>query len=298
VDDGADVGFVDTHAEGDGGDDDFELAGEEVALDALAGGWVEASVVGSGGATEDGGELFGGLARGCIDDGGAVGLLFEELGGELVAAGLGEFDDLDGEVVSAEAVDEAFRIVELELGDDVLLDGGGCGGGEGEDGSGAESREVVAEGAVVGAEVMAPGGDAVGLVDGDECGLAFGEHLGEAGDAHALGCDEEELEGAVEVIAAGLAGVFAGDDEGGAAASDGGELVAEGFACSGGHDEEDVAAVGGGAADGFLVGAEGGESEGLVEEGLEVHAARTVSHIVCLWKLLDEMKLVRIEVLG
>ncbi len=30
VEDGADVGLVDAHAEGDGGDDDFELAGEEV----------------------------------------------------------------------------------------------------------------------------------------------------------------------------------------------------------------------------------------------------------------------------
>ena len=48
-----------------------------------------------------------------------------------------------------------------------------------------------------------------------------------------------------------------GDDEGGAAAGDGGELVAEGLASSGGHDEQDVAAVGGGAADRFLVGAEG-----------------------------------------
>ena len=130
-------------------------------------------------------------------------------------------------------------------------------------------------------------------------GFFLGEHLGEVGDAHALGCDEEELEGAVEVVAAGLAGFVAGeagvdagdaeagggelgglvvhegdegrDDEGGAAAGDGGELVAEGLSCSGGHDEEDVAAVGGGAADGFLVGAKGCEAEGLVEQGGEVH---------------------------
>ena len=36
VDDGADVGLVDAHAEGDGGDDDFELAGLEGVLDAFA----------------------------------------------------------------------------------------------------------------------------------------------------------------------------------------------------------------------------------------------------------------------
>ena len=146
---------------------------------------------------------------------------------------------------------------------------------------------------------MSPGGDAVGFVDGYEGRLATGEHLGEVGNAHALGCDEEELEGAVEVVAAGLAGFVAGeagvdagdakagggelgglvvhegdeggDYEGGAAASDGRKLIAEGFSCTGGHDKEDVTAVGGGAADGLLVGAELGEAEGLVEEGFEVH---------------------------
>ncbi len=48
VDDGADVGLVDAHAEGDGGDDDFEFAGEEGGLDAVAGAGVEAGVVGGG----------------------------------------------------------------------------------------------------------------------------------------------------------------------------------------------------------------------------------------------------------
>ncbi len=223
----------------------------------------------------------------------------EEVRGEFVAARFGELDDLDGEVVAAEAVDEELGLSELELGDDVFLDGGRCGCGEGDDGGGAKGGEEVAEGAVVGAKVVAPGGDAVGLVDGDERGLLFCEHRGEVGDAHALGCDEEELEGAVEVVAAGLAGFVAGeagvdagdaeagggelgglvvhegdeggDDEGGAAAGDGGELVAERFSCSGGHDEEDVAAVGGGAADGFLIGAKGWEAEGFVEQGGELH---------------------------
>jgi hypothetical protein len=107
------------------------------------------------------------------------------------------------------------------------------------------------------------------------------------------------LESAIEVVAAGLAGFVAreagvdaadtkagggklgglvvhegdewGDDEGGAAPGDGGKLVAEGFSCSGGHDEEDVAAVGGGAADGFLIGAKGYKTECGVEQGGEIH---------------------------
>ena len=62
VDDGADVGLVDAHAEGDGGDDDLELAGLEVALDALADAGLEAGVVGGGGevAVQFGGKFFGG----------------------------------------------------------------------------------------------------------------------------------------------------------------------------------------------------------------------------------------------
>ena len=52
VDDGADVGLVDAHAEGDGRDDHLELAGEEVALHALARAGVEAGVVGGGAAAE------------------------------------------------------------------------------------------------------------------------------------------------------------------------------------------------------------------------------------------------------
>lgn len=62
------------------------------------------------------------------------------------------------------------------------------------------------------------------------------------------------------------------DDEGGASAGDGRELVAERFSCSGGHDEEDVATVGGGSADGFLIGAERVEAEGLVKQGGKIHA--------------------------
>ena len=85
---------------------------------------------------------------------------------------------------------------------------------------------MVAEGAVVGAKVVAPDADAVGLVDGDESGLAAGEHLGKAGDAHALGRDEEEVERAGEVVAAGDAGVVAGEVgvDAGDAQAGGGEL--------------------------------------------------------------------------
>ena len=305
VDDGAHIGLVDAHAEGDGGDDDGELAGLECGLHLLPDAGLKTGVVGGGGVpaegvVEFGGELLRCLARGRVDDGRAAGGVCEECGGELMAARLGHLDDFNGEVGAAEAMDKERRVGELELGDDIALHGGRGGGGEGDDGGGAECGKMFAEGAVVGAEVVSPGADAVRLVDGDEGGLAAGKHLREAGNAHALGRDEEEVEGAVEIVAAGLAGVVAaeagvdagdaeakggelgglvvherdewGDDERGAAAGDGGKLVAERLACAGGHDQQHVAAVCGGAADGLLVGAKAGEAEGGVEEGFEIHA--------------------------
>ena len=156
---------------------------------------------------------------------------------------------------------------------------------------------MLAQCAVVRAEVVPPLGDTVGFVDGDEDGFAFCEHLGEAGDAHSFGGDKEKIEVASEIVTASLtggvtveAGVDTGDtkaesgeflglvvhegDEGGddqscALASEGGELVAEGFSGAGGHDEEDVAAFGGGFADLLLMGAEVSMAEDAVEELLE-----------------------------
>ena len=151
---------------------------------------------------------------------------------------------------------------------------------------------------------MTPLRDAVGFVDSDERGWALGEHLGEAGYAHALGGDEEKVERAVEVVAAGCAGglaveagVDAGDaqakrgelaglvvhesDEGrdnetssvvsggsdhGTAAGERGELVAEALAGAGGHDEENVAAGGCGFAHIALVNAKVAVTEDAVEE--------------------------------
>ena len=123
VNDGADVGFVDAHAEGDGGYDYLELAGEKVALGPLAGGGVEAGVVWGGFLAENRGELFGGFAGWGVDDGGTVLGFCEEICYKFVAAGFRHLDDLDVEVVAAKAVDEEGGICELKLGGDVALDG-------------------------------------------------------------------------------------------------------------------------------------------------------------------------------
>ena len=134
----------------------------------------------------------------------------------------------------------------------------------------------------------------MGLVDRDERRRAAGQHLGEAGDPQPLGGDEEEVEPPLEVrlddrarggpVAAGVDALRPqaqrlelrdlvlherderGDDERRAAAGEAGELVAERLAGAGGHDEEHVAALRGGAAHGLLVRPEGGEAEALAQE--------------------------------
>ena len=132
------------------------------------------------------------------------------------------------------------------------------------------------------------------LIDGDERRLALRQHFRETADAKALGGNEKELEFAVQVVDADLAGggtVATGmdaldgeaelaelrelvlhesdqrtDDQSGAAERDTGELVAEGLPCPGRHDEEDVLPLHDGTTDLFLIGPEVLKAEGLVED--------------------------------
>ncbi len=203
-------------------------------------------------------------------------------------------------------MDEARGIVQRELREDVVLHDGRRGGGEREDGRGAQQVQMLAEHAVVGAEIVAPLRDAVRLVDGDERRLALAQHLGKARDAEPLRRDEEKLQAAAEVVDAGLArdlaiqpGVNArhlqpacrelgclvlherderADDQRGAAARDGGQLVAERFARAGRHDQQDIAPGDRRAADLLLIGAKGREAEGAGEQGVEGQIGRCKIH--------------------
>ncbi len=189
-----------------------------------------------------------------------------------------------------------------ELREDVALHNRGGGGGERQHRGGTQQVQVLAEHAVVGAEVVAPLRDAVGLVDGDERWLALAEHLRETGNTQPLGRDEEKLQAAVEVVNASLArglaiepGVDAGDaeaacaelgrlvlherdqradDQRRAAAGNGRQLIAERFACAGGHDQQQVAPGDGGAADLLLIRAKGREAEGAGEQIVEAASFR------------------------
>jgi len=208
-------------------------------------------------------------------------------------------------------VDEAHGLNHSELRGNVGLDGWRCGGGKSENRNRtrtvAQCGNVLPDHAVVGTEIVAPLRNAVGFVDGDEGRWALGQHLWKAGNAQALRCDEKKVEGAGEVVDAGLArdgtieaGVDAGhaqvergelgdlvfherderrDDERGSAKRYGWKLVAERLPCPGGHDEEQVAAIDGSAAHRFLVGAEAREAEDRVEKLGEIFRVGWIGQI-------------------
>ena len=99
-------------------------------------------------------------------------------------------------VVAAEALHKAVAS-ERELLRDVLLDNRRCGGGHRDHRRGAVHRQVLAEHAIVGPEVMPPLRNAVRFIDRNQCGLAFREHFRKSRDTQAFGRDEEKVEFAV-----------------------------------------------------------------------------------------------------
>ena len=182
---------------------------------------------------------------------------------------------------------------EAELALDVVANGGSGGGGEGDGARGADALADLAETAVLGAEVVSPGGDAMGFVDDEEAGLHLLHGAEEGGRVESLGRDvEESVEAVAEFVVdetlfvGGLRTVedvggdseFAevrglvgherderGDDEGESALHDGGKLEAEALAGPGGHDADDIVS-GEDVFDGLALGG----TEGVVaEDGAE-----------------------------
>ena len=130
MDDVADVGFVDAHAEGDGGADDLGLVAEEGVLVFRTLRLVEAGVIGDGGESlpaQGGGEGFGGFAGLAIDDAGVLGPGVGEIAN--LRGGSGFRDDLVFQVRPVEAGEEDGGIAQFELFDDVLAHPLGGGGG-------------------------------------------------------------------------------------------------------------------------------------------------------------------------
>ncbi len=93
MDDETDIGLVDTHAEGDGGDHDTRPARQEGLQPVFAQAGRQAGVIGVGGEAflgQGGGQFLGAVARAAIDDAGRALLPLQDLdhglGGGALAA--------------------------------------------------------------------------------------------------------------------------------------------------------------------------------------------------------------------
>ena len=116
--------------------------------------------------------LLGAAAGGAVDDARAAALA--DLGqhpvehAQLLAARVGVVVDLEADLGPVEAGDHDPRVAHAEPLDDLGADRRGGGGGERQHGRVAELLDDAAQPQVVGAEVVAPRGDAVRLVDDEQ----------------------------------------------------------------------------------------------------------------------------------
>ncbi len=193
---------------------------------------------------------------------------------------------------------------DAEQTDDVILHARRGSGGEGERDRGLKIAAGFGEAQVVGAEVVAPLGEAVHFVDAEEAQWHTGEGVAERFAADSFGRGEDDL-----VLAVGqraetarlFGGVKRRVDEGGgdvatgeavnlilhqgherrederdAGRKQGGELIDERFAGAGGHDHQRIAASEDVVDGGFLAGAEGREVEVVMEGGERIQHLREV----------------------
>ena len=208
VDDEADVGLVDAEAEGVGRDDDADAVAGEGVLDADAVFLGHAGVVAGAAdaaALKRLGERLDALAGRAVDDGGGLAAEgFEQLGDLLQLLLLAAHaDGVEAKVGAVEAGDAHVRVVEAEALDDVVADTGVGGGGEGDDGRVLEAGAGGAQIPVAGAEVVAPLGDAVRLVDGEQRHVDAAQGGDEAAVREALGGHVEQAQVAVGERGAG-----------------------------------------------------------------------------------------------
>ena len=196
MDDVADVGFVDAHAEGDGGADDFRLVAEEGVLVFRAFRGLEAGVIGDGGKSlgaEGGGEGLGVFPRLAIDDAGVLAAALGEIADLGGSAGFG--GDLVFEIRPVEAGEETRGVAQLQLDDDVLAHPLGRGGGERQHRDVRDELADLLQAAVFRAEIMPPLADAVRLVHREGGDPPTDETRQEIGQHQPLGRDVEKLVG-------------------------------------------------------------------------------------------------------
>ena len=263
----ADVRLVDPHAEGDGGDDDRVGRLQEPVLHPGPLVVLHAGVVGAGrhpGAQQGRGHVLGGLLQRDVDDGGPGAPGGEPLEEQGVAVGGEDGGEVERQVRAVEAGADGAVGRDVEAAADVGEHLRRGGGGQGQGALGAAELGEVGQLQVVGAEVVAPFGDAVRLVHREQRHRNPRDRLAEALVVEALGSDVEEAQRALAQVVHDGAHLVAGerrveaagghsapgelvdlvlhqgdqrrDDEGDAGQQQGRELVAERLAAAGGED--------------------------------------------------------------
>ena len=192
VDDEAHVGAVDAHAEGDGGDDDGEPLVHEGLLRRPPLRRGEAGVVGGAGDAglrQGRGEALH-VAPGLGVDDAPLPLVAAD-GGDHLGRGIGAGEGAVDEVGAVRVADETDGVAERHAERDVVPHLRRGRGREGHAGGLREAVQHLGEAAVLGAELVAPVGDAVGLVHGGQrhAGADEGEEVAEE---EALGAHVEE----------------------------------------------------------------------------------------------------------
>ena len=299
MDDKADIGFIDSHSEGDGGADDMDFVAQKEFLVACSGGVIEAGVIGEGGdavGDEFFGDAFGGFAAGAVDDSAFAAATFDKAEGLFVRFGFG--DDAVGEVGAIETGDIGTGVTKAEVFDDIDADAFGGGGGEGHEGHLGEDLAEFSELAIFGAEIVTPFGNAVGFIDSELGDIPLAEEFESAIEEEAFWGGVEESIFASEKSAVAAFGLGGGegriDESGGDAAGvegvdlifhesdqwgddhcetwsdEGGELEAEGFSSTGGEEGKDITIGEGIVDDFFLEWAKEVVTERLLERAKEI----------------------------
>ena len=175
VDDEADVGLVDAHAEGDGRHHHRAVLGLRKRFEPLGRarpcpGRRDRPCAVDAGVAQGLGQLLGAVARAGIDDArpAAAARATSSMHAASSARGRCPCARPRAAVRAGEAVDELGGVLEAQLGADVVAGAGVGGGGDRQARHAGEQLGQPAQRAVVGAEVVAPLADAVGLVDGDQ----------------------------------------------------------------------------------------------------------------------------------
>ncbi len=207
VQDKAHVGAIDTHAEGNGGDDDVTAFGGKFVLGGVAFLGGQAGVIRPGvdaALAQAGGEVVHVAAAHAVDDAGLPRMTVEDL--QHLLERVVARPDAVGEVGPIEIADEHFRVAQIELGDDILAHLLGGGGSVGVEAGIGDQFTEPGELPILRAEIVAPVADAVGLVDGEGADADLGEIAVEIGLNELLRRDEKEVDlAAAKVLLDGIA---------------------------------------------------------------------------------------------